>query len=250
VFPVENSRKVARNWLVAPALVLVFSALVPALVLAQGQKSTETYTPTSSDTPTVTPTDSLNVFETPNTPTPDPQLIAIFLPLEEDIVQGVVNITGKTAVTGFSRYEVEFSYEQNPTGTWFLLARSDQPVRNGQLAVWDTRALTDGDYALRLRVYFSDGSSRDALTNGIRVRNYSSTETVVPSPTAKILPTTLPAWTSTPSAIPAPTPIPLPENAAAISLSQVWSNLGRGALVTAVLFLVFGLIIRSRKMRL
>jgi hypothetical protein len=235
--------------MILPALVLVFSVFVPALALAQGQKSTQTYTPTSTNTLTVTPTDSLNVFETPNTPSPDPQLIYISMPLEGNVVQGVVSVTGKSDVNGFSRHEIEFSYQQNPTGTWFLLARSDQPVRNDQLALWDTHALTDGDYSLRLRVYFTDGSWRDAAVTQIKVRNYSSTETAVPSPTTKVLPTYLPARTATMSATPEPTPTLFPENEAAISLSQVWSNLGRGALVTALLFLVFGLIIRSRKKR-
>jgi hypothetical protein len=132
-----------------PILLLAMLGFVHSTGLAQGTKPTQTRTATATETPSVTPTDSLNVFETPSTPTPDPQRIYISNPLDGSLVQGVLNITGKTEVNGFSRYEVEFAYDQNPTVTWFLLLRSDQQVEDGQLTAWDTSSLTDGDYSRR-----------------------------------------------------------------------------------------------------
>jgi len=245
-----KSWRAAVVWMWMPSLLLALLGFVHTTGLAQGTKPTQTRTATVTETPTVTPTDSLNVFETPSTPTPDPQRIFISNPLDGSLVQGVVSITGKTQVNGFSRYEVELAYDQNPTVTWFLLLRSDQQVKDGQLTAWDTSGLTDGDYSIRLRVYFADGSWRDAVVTGVKVRNYTSTQTAVPTQTPKINPTSPPTRTASSTASPRPTPTLLPSNMAELSLHQVWSSLGRGALATVLLFIVFGLILRSRSKRL
>jgi hypothetical protein len=239
-------------WTWMPILLLALLVFVHTTGLAQGSKPTQTRTATvtETETPTVTPTDSLIVFETPSTPTPDPQRIYISNPFEGSLVQGVVNITGKTEVNGFSRYEVEFAYDQNPTVTWFLLLRSDQQVKDGQLTAWDTSSLTDGDYSIRLRVYFADGSWRDAVMSNVKVRNYTSTPTAVPTQSPDLNPTSPPTRTATSTPSPMPTPTLLPSNMAELSISQVWSSLGRGALATALLFIVFGLILRLRNKRL
>jgi hypothetical protein len=237
-------------WMWMPILLLALLGFVHTTGLAQGTKPTQTRTATATETPTVTPTDSLNVFETPSTPTLDPQRIYISNPLDGSLVQGVVNITGKSEVNGFSRYEVEFSYDQNPVNTWFLLLRSDQQVKGGQLTVWDTSSLTDGDYSIRLRVYFADGSWRDAVVSNVKVRNYTSTQTAAPTQTPRSNPTSPPTRTATSTPSPMPTPTLLPSNMAELSMYQVWSSLGRGALATALLFIVFGLILRSRSKRL
>jgi hypothetical protein len=203
-----------------------------------------------TETPTITPTDSLNVFETPNTPTPDPQSIYISNPSEGSLVQGRVIVTGKTDVKGYSLHEVEFIYSDNPAGTWFLLARSNQPVREGELATWDTSAVTDGDYSMRLRVYFTDGSWREVIVQGIQVRNYTSTQTPVPTATSRVVPTPAPAWTFTPTSSPMPTPTPLPANKAELTTQQVLSSIGLGAAVTFLLFALFGVIHRIQSRRL
>jgi carbohydrate-binding DOMON domain-containing protein len=236
-------------WPGMPLLIMVVLWSFPSLAYAQGGKSTPTMTVTATVTPTVTPTDSLNVFETPNTPTPDPQMIYISEPVEGSLAQNHVSITGKTEVNGFSRSEVEFSYNNSPVETWFLLSRSDQPVKDGQLAIWDTSSITDGDYSIRLRVFFTDGSWRDASVPGIRVRNYTSTQTPMSTPTERIIPTTLPTGTFTPTSSPMPTPSPFPENMAELSMPQVLSSLGRGALITVVLFILFGLVLRIHSTR-
>jgi hypothetical protein len=244
-----NRRFDSFAWSGISFLVIVVAWVLPSVAYAQGAKSTPTMTVTASATPTITPTDSLNVFETPNTPTPDPQMIYISNPVEGSLVQDQVNITGKTEVNGFSRSEVEFSYNSNPVETWFLLSRSDQPVKDGQLALWDSASLTDGDYSIRLRVYFTDGSWRDVTVTGIRVRNYTVTQTLISTPTERMIPTTRPTGTFTPTSSPMPTPTSLPENKAELSMPQVLSSLGRGALLTTVFFILLGLILRIRNKR-
>lgn len=239
-----NRRYVYLVWSGIPPLIMMVLWTLPSLAYAQGANSTPTMTVTATETPTITPTDSLNVFETPNTPIPDPQMIYISNPVEGSLVQNQVIISGKTDVNGFSRSEVEFSYNISPVETWFLLSRSDQPVKDGQLAFWDTSTLTDGDYSIRLRVFFTDGSWRDVTVPGVRVRNYTSTQTPMSTSTERIIPTTLPTWTYTPTSSPMPTPTPLPENMAELSMSQVLSSLGKGALITIIIFIFFGLVLR------
>lgn len=231
-------------WSGVPPLIMIVLWALPSLAFAQGAKSTPTLTVTATETPTITPTDSLNVFETPNTPIPDPQMIYISNPVGGSLVQNQIFIAGKTDVNGFSRSEVEFSYNKSPVETWFLLSRSDQPVKDGQLALWDTSTLTDGDYSIRLRVFFTDGSWRDVTVPGVRVRNYTSTQTPMSTSTERIIPSTLPTWTFTPTSSPMPTPTYLPENMAELSMSQVLSSLGKGALITIIIFIFFGLVLR------
>jgi len=234
-----------------PVALLALLAFSPSAGVEKNKPtSTRTLTSTPTETPTVTPTDSLNVFETPSTPTEDPRLVFISDPVEGSVVAGAVTLDGKTAVAGFSRYEIEFAYSSNPTDTWFLITRSEQPVTEGTLATWDTSSLTDGDYLLRLRVYYTDGSLREILVKGIKVRNYTPTQTLVPSPTPKSAPTRAPTATVTLIPSPQPTPTPLPLNSTGLSPSQVWNSLGRGAIVTVVLFLIFGWLIRMRNRRI
>jgi hypothetical protein len=234
-------------WLILPAFAVALMSFFPSNAAAQGKKATSTFTVTSTSTPTITPTDSLIVFETPNTPTTDPQLINITNPLEGSLVMGMVNIIGKTAVSGFSHQELEFSFATNPTETWFLLARNNQPVTDDVLAVWDTGGITDGDYVLRLRVYFSDGSWRDTYVKGIKVRNHAITPPTVSTPTQKPIPTGYPTKTITPTPSPRATPSPFPANDAELPPSKIWVSLGRGAAITVILFLISGLLFTTRK---
>jgi hypothetical protein len=240
------------SWLILPAFAVAGLVVVnPLSAAALTKKTTPTVTSTSTSTPTITPTESLNVFETPATPTVNPQLIYITNPAVDAIVTGSVKITGKTDVQGFARQEVAFSYVTNPTETWFLLMQSSQPVKDDVLATWETGSITDGDYILRLRVYFLDGSWRDTLVNDVQVRNYTGLQAPLPTNTQPVAPTVQPtsinAPVSSPTSIPLPTPSPFPGNNAELPTSQIWISLGRGAAVAVVLFLIFGFLLRGRK---
>jgi len=179
--------------------------------------------------------------------------LAITSPQSGQVVQGLAVITGSVTALGFSYYELAFAYQNDPTSTWFILQTSSMLVSEGELGSWDTSALTDGDYSLRLRVYLLDGSSEEIVVSGLRVRNYPAVPTETATPTATtyaeiVVPTgfiSTPALaTSTPARM---TPTPLPYNPASLRVDSIYSALGRGALLTLFLFLAVGLLIRLRR---
>jgi hypothetical protein len=107
-------------------------------------------------------------------------------PTENGTVYGTVEIKGTAAVTGMTRFRVDFAYEQNPTNTWFPITEGTVPVQNGVLAEWDTSQIREGTYTLRLTAFRQDGSVQNTLVNGIRVRRTAAPtpappgETVIP----------------------------------------------------------------------
>lgn len=179
--------------------------------------------------------------------------ILITSPQSGRIVQGVVVISGSITVLGFSSYELSFSYNNDPTDTWFTLQTSSLPVVDGELGIWDTTVLTDGDYSLRLRVFLLDSSFQDITVTDLSVRNYTAVPTATMTPTATtvaqfVVPTAqlvapAPA-TATPSRS---TPTPFPPNPAGLQTPSIASALTRGALLAFLLFLGFGILLRLRR---
>ena len=180
------------------------------------------------------------------TPTASPD-IAILSPLPGQALQGGVQIAGNTAVDGFQSTELAFSYVDDTTGSWFLIAQSAEPVANSLLAQWDTTTITDGVYTLRLVVTLANGSQRTVTVPGVRVRNYSAIETDTPTPVTPTAtsqpgeaPTATPAPAPTLTPIP-PTATPLPPNPAQLSPQAVLVGMGQGILVILGLFALIGL---------
>lgn len=178
---------------------------------------------------------------------------AILSPLPDEAVFGQVTITGTTAVPAFVSSQLDFSYASNPTGTWFTIQASTQPVTDAALAVWDTTLITDGDYILRLRVFTEDGTLQE-VTVPVRVQN----DTPIPTPTPVFTATPdrldagfptpfLVAASPTPTSTPRPTPTPLTANALSVPQTAIYVSLGRGALVILGLFAFAGLILRFRR---
>ena len=174
---------------------------------------------------------------------------SIETPVAGQAVQGSVVVSGNTGTEGFQSFEVDFSYKDDPTNTWFLIQEGTTPIQNGVLAVWDTTTITDGDYTLRLLVTLTDGAQVEVLVNDLRVRNYSPIETVTPSPTPfyVTLAPGIPAapsiaeHTPTPTLTPYPlTPTPLPTNPAVITSSQMVLTLGKGAAFSIGLLTLLG----------
>lgn len=183
----------------------------------------------------------------------DAPAVAITSPAPGEAVRGGVTITGTTGISGFTSSQLDFSYASNPTGTWFTLQTSAQPVTDSALAVWDTTLITDGDYILRLRVFTQDGTLQE-VTVPVRVQN----DTPIPTPTPVITPTPgrldtdfptpfLVAASPTPTSTPRPTPTPLPANTVSMDQTAIYNSLGRGALVILGLFAFVGLILRFRR---
>ena len=176
---------------------------------------------------------------------------AIHSPLGGQAVQGIVPLTGNTAMEGFISAELSFAYLNNPTDTWFLIAQSDTPVENDILAQWDTTTISDGDYSLRLVVRLNDGSEHSTSVEGVRVRNYTAIEADTPTPTVPtptpqasetLVPTQTPTITLTPTATLVPiTPTAPPPNPAELSSDAILSSVGRGILAVIGLFALLGL---------
>jgi hypothetical protein len=226
-----------------PLILLAATSFNPAIA---AQKSAKTFTATVTPTITPTATDSLAVFETPLTATPDTTRIFITSPVPGERVQGKVSIVGKTAVDNFSFSEISFSYSNNPTNTWFVISKSQQSYSDEELAVWDTTTITDGSYDIRLRVYTGGDEFKEIIVKGVKVSNYTATETPRPTSTSLSQPTDEHTSTPTATQTPFPTPTLLPLNPAELAQNAILANIGRGALVIMAFFAVFGLFLRVR----
>ena len=170
----------------------------------------------------------------------DPVIVA---PRPGDVLQGAVTIVGSSDVTGFASAEVSFAFADDPTGTWFLITMNSQPVGT-TLATWDTTVITDGNYVLRLRVTLTDGSLREAIVSGLRVRNYTPVET--PTPTAFVPEATpLPTIPSTPT--PFPTPTALSHNPATLAPADVSTSFLYGGLAAILTFFIISLYLWLRR---
>jgi len=169
---------------------------------------------------------------------------AIRSPAPGDALQGTVSLDGTSQVDGFVSAEIDFAYHGDPTGTWFTLQTSLQPVTDGVLALWDTTAVSDGTYDLRLRVSLSNGQTVDVIVPDLRVRNYTPIETATPT---QVIPQATPLPTVTLTATPYPTPTPLPGNPAVITPGSVGTSLGVGGLVTILFLALLGLYLRARR---
>lgn len=179
--------------------------------------------------------------------------LAITFPLAGTVLRGEITVTGTTQIDNFLSAQLDFAYASNPTGNWFTLQTSPQPVLDSALAVWDTTSISDGDYILRLRVNLSDGTSQE-VTVPIKIQNDTplATPTIAATPTPESVTIDIPtpfllAASPTPTEVPRPTPTPLPGNPAALEQDQILLSLGRGALVIIGLFIFAGFVIRIRR---
>lgn len=174
-------------------------------------------------------------------------------------VRGKVLINGRTALSGFDYYKVEFGIGPSPAD-WAIIGEVHKtPVTEGLLETWDTTMLPDGMYSLRLRVVKPDGNYEEHFVPQIKIVNTLPTET----PTATVSPTLPPtvAVVATytlvvakpTAALAQPTPTPTlarPTRAAASPLGDIkeYGNavcLGAGAM--GVIFLLVGLILAIRR---
>ncbi len=179
--------------------------------------------------------------------------IAITSPIAGELLRGQVTIIGSLDISTFASAELDFAYASNPMDTWFTLQAFSEPVTSSALATWDTTSITDGDYILRLRVDFADGTFQE-VTVPVKVgNNVVPTATPLP-PTSTpedvdvLVPTPfLLAASPTPTGVPRPTPTALPANPASLRQNEIYASLGRGALVILGLFVLAGLIIRVRR---
>lgn len=182
--------------------------------------------------------------------------IAITSPKAGDILRGQVTIIGTMDIPNFLSAQLDFAYASRfaAAGNWFTLKTFSQPAPDSALAVWDTTFITDDDYILRLRVSLVDGTTQE-VTVPIRIQNDTPIPTSTPVPTATLedavsiqIPTPfLLAESPTPTDVPRPTPTPLQPNPASLNQSEIYSSLGRGAIVIIGLFVISGIALRLRR---
>lgn len=98
-----------------------------------------------------------------------PEKIMITSPEPGTDVSGTIKITGSANVPDFGFYK----YEVAPMGSqnWATIAANRDPVKDGELGEWNTAALTNGDYFLRLVITDNVGASLEPCVIAVRVLN-------------------------------------------------------------------------------
>ncbi|HUF00330.1 MAG TPA: hypothetical protein VMN99_13815 [Anaerolineales bacterium] len=183
----------------------------------------------------------------------DSPAIAIASPVPDEVLRGEVTITGRVDVPSFVSAQLDFAYASNPTNTWFTIQAVPTSIIDSTLALWDTTPITDGDYVLRLRVNFEDGTFQEVtvpikIGNDIPIPTPTLEPTLTPEGEIILIPTPfLLAASPTPTDLPRPTPTALPANPASLGQNEIYASLGRGALVILGLFALAGLIFRVRR---
>lgn len=171
-------------------------------------------------------------------------------PQDGENLLGLIEIRGTLSADSFLSGELAFAYAADPTDTWFTIAEVHAPVIDNVISTWDTTAVSDGEYRLRLRMNTLDGTVHEAIV-AVQVHNYTSAtmQTSVPSPTSPPLliidtPVVLAATPTLPRPE-VPTSTPLPANSAALTPADVLGGFSRGAIAVLAIFLLFG-VLRAR----
>lgn len=145
--------------------------------------------------------------------------VEITFPRPGDRLRGIVTVEGSASITDFQFYKVEYSTARQPD-LWRAISQTyGQPVINGVLDRWNTPALPDGEYNLKLTAV--DVRGQEVCRSFVRDLTIANTQpTITPTPEA---PPTLPGPTATPTprvtATPAP-PTPTPTVVAIIPTRQ------------------------------
>jgi hypothetical protein len=95
--------------------------------------------------------------------------IMITSPSPGEDVKGTISIMGTADVPNFGFYK----YEVAPMGSenWATIAASRNPVKGEELGKWNTAAVTNGEYFLRLVITDNVGASLDPCVIAVRVLN-------------------------------------------------------------------------------
>jgi len=126
--------------------------------------------------------------------------VIITSPQENATARGLVVIKGSASVPAFQFYKVEYGRGADPSD-WHLIGSTvPNPVIDGVLAQWDTTALPDGVYTLRLQAVKMDGNYEEYYARQIVVANKRPTETPTPEATPEAPPTPGPSPTAGPTA--------------------------------------------------
>lgn len=171
--------------------------------------------------------------------------ITILSPSDEEVIFGIYPLAAEVNQAGVTGYSISFTYAHDDRRTWFPLTTGSELVDGRIEYEWDTNQVTDGNYDLRIQVFFEGEPLLSQSVRTIRVRNYTQIETLTPTqtpsptvgtvePQATIQPTATPTETATPTLTFTPwrTPTPLPPNPVEITDTEFRNNFGLGAAIT------------------
>lgn len=126
-------------------------------------------TPTAILTPTISPPAPTSP---PPAPPPCPNALAcIAAPGEGAKLRGVVEVRGTANTEDFHFFKVEYGAGQVPANWNVIGALQYEPVENSTLLTFDTAALADGPYVIRLTVVDSTGNFPEPSQVSVVVAN-------------------------------------------------------------------------------
>lgn len=99
----------------------------------------------------------------------DPQRLMLTAPEPGAVVSGVVKLTGTASVPNFGFYKYEIS--ALGTNVWATISAGNQPIVKGDLGIWNTTALANGDYFLQLVLIDNVGQTLEPCVIAVRVQN-------------------------------------------------------------------------------
>src|SRR5689334_2130789 len=92
----------------------------------------------------------------------------ITTPKEGDVLVGLVTIQGTASHPNFQRYLLEFDSQDDDVERWFPISgQITQQVGAGILGQWNTNAVPDGRYQIRLRVILRDGTVFNSVVQNL-----------------------------------------------------------------------------------
>jgi len=134
-------------------------------------------------------------------------------------LSGIVQIYGSTEIGEFAHYVLEYTIGEAPQDWRRLVGETSSPVREGILAVWDTREWSDGIYTVRLVVTNRQGATLEARQT-VEIRNAPPTPEMSPTPSTSPSETATPTWTTeAPTALPTSTPSATPSIESTMTVS-------------------------------
>ncbi len=146
---------------------------------APALEPTATFTPEPPTPEPPTPVPPTPEPPTPEPPTPEPELptetpvppapqvfapscaevrSALLSPGVNQVLSGVVGLSGTAEIDAFDYYKLEFAPGANAGGGFVYFGGQSNPVSGGQLGALDTTSLPNGEYTLRLTVVDQTGN--------------------------------------------------------------------------------------------
>jgi membrane peptidoglycan carboxypeptidase len=126
----------------------------------------------------------------------------IITPTDNQTASGLVQINGSATATTFNRYQLEVASAASPNAFTIISGPSTTPQTSGLLGQWNTSALPNGTYILRLAMFATNGGY---LYRTVQVNIVNTAPTPIPQ---VVFPTVTPASFD----FTAVTPIPFDES--------------------------------------